>query len=93
LQVSPDNEAPLAAGNVIADTDSNVSEANSVNPVGPESLTTDEAIEMAEAAIAESDAAVNQKVMDEFDDESEFQLYGPEDVLPSDDEDNMINDV
>jgi hypothetical protein len=96
-EVIPEKEAPLAAGNVIADTDSNVSEANSVNPVGPvnvvESLTTDEAIEMAEAAIAESDAAVNQKVMDEFDDESEFQLYGPEDVLPSDDEDNMINDV
>jgi hypothetical protein len=96
-EVIPEKEAPLAAGNVIADTDSNVSEANSVNPVGPvnvvESLTTDEAIEMAEAAIAESDAAVNQKVMDEFDDESEFRLYRSEDDVIEDDDDDMIDDV
>ncbi len=32
--------------------------------------------------------------LDEFDStESEFRLYGPEDVLPSDDEDAMIDDV
>jgi hypothetical protein len=54
--VIPEKEAPLAASNV--------------NTVNVESLTTDEAIEMAEAAIAESDAAIaaNQKVIDEFDD-------------------------
>jgi hypothetical protein len=96
-EVIPEKEAPLAAGNVIADTDSNMSEANSVNPVGPvnvvESLTTDEAIKMAEAAIAESDAAVNQKVMDEFDDESEFRLYRSEDDVIEDDDDDMIDDV
>jgi carbamoyl-phosphate synthase large subunit len=52
-----------------------------------------EAIEMAEAAIAESDAAVNQKVMDEFDDESEFRLYRSEDDIIEDDDDTMINNV
>jgi hypothetical protein len=65
--VIPEKEAPE---NVIADTDSNMSEANSVNPVGSvnvvESLTTAEAIEMAEAAIAE--IAATQKVIDEFED-------------------------
>jgi hypothetical protein len=73
-EVIPEKEAPLAAGtSVIADTDSNMSEANSVNTesgnsVNPESLTTAEAIEMAEAAIAESDAAIaaNQKEIDKF---------------------------
>jgi hypothetical protein len=82
----PEKEAP----EVVAD--SNMSEDRSVNV---KSLTTTEAIEMAEAAIAESDAeiAATQKVIDEFEDESEFRLYGPEDVLPSDDEDTMINDV
>jgi len=59
----------------------------------PESITTDEAIKMAEAAIAESDAAVNQKVMDEFDDESEFRLYRSEDDVIEDDDDDMIDDV
>jgi hypothetical protein len=45
---------------------------NTVNPVGPvnvvESLTSDEAFEMAEQAIAESDAAIaeNQRVIDGF---------------------------
>jgi hypothetical protein len=69
----PEKEAPLAAGteSVIADTDSNMSEANSVNTESGntvESLTTVEAIEMAEQAIAESDAAIaaNQKVIDKF---------------------------
>jgi hypothetical protein len=70
--IIPEKEAPLAAGteSVIADTDSNMPEANSVNPVGSvnvvESLTTAEAIEMAEAAIAE--IAATQKVIDEFED-------------------------
>jgi hypothetical protein len=65
--VIPEKEAPLAASNVIANTDTDMAEDRSVNV---ESLTTDEAIEMAEAAIAESDAAIaaNQKVIDEFDD-------------------------
>jgi hypothetical protein len=86
--VIPEKEAPNSE-NVVAD--SNVSEDSKVNTV--ESLTTDEAIEMAEAAIAESDAAVNQKVMDEFDDESEFQLYRSEDDVIEDDDDDMIDNV
>jgi hypothetical protein len=68
--VIPEKEAPLAASNVIANNDTDMAEDVSVNTVNVESLTTDEAIEMAEAAIAESDAAIaaNQKVIDEFDD-------------------------
>ncbi len=79
--------------NVVAD--SNVSADAPVNTVNVESLTTDEAIEMAEAAIAESDAAIaaNQKVMDEFDDESEFRLYRSEDNVIEDDDDDMIKDI
>jgi hypothetical protein len=81
--VIKEKEAPLAAENVIADTDADmaedVSNVNTVNPVGPvnvvgsdnntvEPLTAAEAFEMAEAAIAESDAAIaaNQKEMDKF---------------------------
>jgi len=62
-----EKEAPLAAGNVIADTDSNMSEDTTVNP---ESITTAEAIEMAEQAIAESDAAIaaNREFAAEFGD-------------------------
>jgi hypothetical protein len=58
--VIPEKEAPE---NVVADT--NMAEDRSVNV---ESLTTAEAIEMAEAAIAESDAAIaaNQKEIDKF---------------------------
>jgi hypothetical protein len=96
-----EKEAPTSE-NVVAD--SNVSADTSVTTVNPESITTDEAIEMAEKAIAESDATIAAKQqeftaefgdtpLDEFDDESEFRLYGPEDVLPSEDEDDMINDV
>ena len=81
----PEKEAPKVSA------DSNVSADASGTTV--ESLTTDEAIEMAEAAIAESDAAVNQKVMDEFDDESEFRLYRSEDDVIEDDDDDMIDDV
>jgi hypothetical protein len=73
-EVIPEKEAPLAASsNVIADNDTDMAEdvsVNTVNTVNVESLTTNEAIEMAEAAIAESDAAIaaTQKVIDEFDD-------------------------
>jgi hypothetical protein len=68
-------------------------------------VTTVNTNEMAEQAIAETDAAIaaNQKEftaefgdtpLDEFDGTgSEFRLYGPEDVLPSDDEDAMIDEV
>jgi hypothetical protein len=69
--VIPEKEAPLAAGtSAIADNDTDMTEDVSVNTVNVESLTTTEAIEMAEAAIAESDAAIaaTQKVIDEFDD-------------------------
>jgi hypothetical protein len=55
-EVIPEKEAPLAASsNVIADTDSNMSEDTSVNP---ESGNTVNTIKMAERAIAESDAAI-----------------------------------
>ncbi len=74
--VIPDKEAP----EVIADNDTDMAEDVSANPVGPvnavesdnnvnvEPLTADEAFEMAEQAIAESDAAIaeNQKVIDGF---------------------------
>jgi hypothetical protein len=71
--IIPEKEAPLAAGteNVIADTDTDMAEANSVTTVNT--------IESAEQAIAESDAAIaaNRKEfaaefgdvpLDEFDD-------------------------
>ncbi len=71
--VIQEKEAPLAAeNNVIADNDTDMAEDVSVNPVGPvntvEPLTADEAFEMAEQAIAESDAAIaeNQRVIDKF---------------------------
>jgi hypothetical protein len=60
--VIPEKEAP--AENVIADTDSDMAESgNTIEP-----LTAAEAFEMAEAAIAESDAAIaaNQMVIDNF---------------------------
>jgi hypothetical protein len=74
--VIPDKEAP----EVIADNDTDMAEDVSANPVGPvnavesdnnvksEPLTADEAFEMAEQAIAESDAAIaaNQMVIDGF---------------------------
>jgi hypothetical protein len=71
--VIQEKEAPLAAeNNVIADNDTDMAEDVSVNPVGPvntvEPLTAAEAFEMAEQAIAESDAAIaaNQMVIDKF---------------------------
>ena len=69
----PEKEAPLAAGtSVIADNDTDMAEdvstvnTESGNTVEP--LTADEAFEMAEQAIAESDAAIaeNQRVIDKF---------------------------
>ena len=69
--VIQEKEAPLAAGtsvaeNVIADADADMAEDVSANTVEP--LTAAEAFEMAEAAIAESDAAIaaNQMVIDQF---------------------------
>ncbi len=60
-----EKEAPLAASNVIADTDTDMAEDVSVNAV--ESVNT---AETAEQVLAEIDAtiAANQKVIDEFDD-------------------------
>jgi hypothetical protein len=72
--VIQEKEAPLAADNVI-DTDTDMAEDKSVGSVNAvesvtsvEPLTSDEAFEMAEQAIAESDAAIaeNQKVIDGF---------------------------
>ncbi len=63
--VIPDKEAPK----VIADNDMDMAEDTSVGAVKTvESLTSDEAFEMAEQAIAESDAAIaaNQDVIDNF---------------------------
>jgi hypothetical protein len=82
-EVIPEKEAPLAAGtkDVIADDDLDMAEDTSVGSVNTvetvntesgnnvvEPLTADEAFEMAEKAIAESDAAIaaNQKVIDKF---------------------------
>jgi hypothetical protein len=71
-ELIPEKEAPLAAGNVIDNNDSDMAEDVSVNPVESgntvEPLTADEAFEMAEQAIAESDAAIaaNQMVIDKF---------------------------
>jgi hypothetical protein len=81
--VIPEKETPLAASteNVIADADTDMAEDTSVGSVNAvesvnsvesgntiEPLTADEAFEMAEQAIAESDAAIaaNQMVIDNF---------------------------
>ncbi len=68
-EIIPDKEAP--AENVIADADTDMAEdtsVGSVNAVESEPLTAAEAFEMAEQAIAESDAAIaaNQMVIDNF---------------------------
>jgi hypothetical protein len=82
-EIIPEKEAPLAAGssNVIDDADTDMAEDKSVESVNSvvsanavesgntvEPLTAAEAFEMAEAAIAESDAAIaaNQQEMDKF---------------------------
>jgi hypothetical protein len=68
--VIPEKEAPLAARDTIADTDSNMSKDTSVKPVGSvnavESVTT---VKTVEQTIAEIDDAIaaSQKVIDEFD--------------------------
>jgi hypothetical protein len=69
--VIQEKEVPLAASNVIADTDADMAEDVSANVESGntiEPLTADEAFEMAEQAIAESDAAIaaNQEVIDNF---------------------------
>jgi hypothetical protein len=71
--------------------------------VADSNVSADASVATVEQTIAESDAAIaaskeftaefGDTPLDEFDDESEFRLYGPEDVLPSDDEDTMIDDV
>jgi hypothetical protein len=98
--VIPEKEAPNSE-NVIAD--SNVSEDSNVNTVNVKSITTDEAIEMAEKAVAESEAAIaaNQEFaaefgdtpLDEFDDESEFRLFPDDTDVINDDDDAMIDDI
>ena len=69
-EVIQEKEAPLAAeNNVIADNDTDMAEDKSVESVNTvEPLTAAEAFEMAEQAIAESDAAIaaNQMVIDKF---------------------------
>jgi hypothetical protein len=73
-EVIPEKEAPPVS-NVIADADTDMAEDTSVGSVNAvesvtsvEPLTSDEAFEMAEQAIAESDAAIaeNRKVIDGF---------------------------
>jgi hypothetical protein len=65
--VIQEKEVSLATSSVIADTDADMAEDVSAN-VESEPLTADEAFEMAEQAIAESDAAIaaNQEVIDNF---------------------------
>jgi hypothetical protein len=98
--VIPEKEAPNSE-NFVAD--SNVSKDSNVNTVNVESITTDEAIEMAEKAVAESEAAIaaNQEFaaefgdtpLDEFDDESEFRLFPDDTDVINDDDDAMIDDI
>jgi hypothetical protein len=76
--------------------DSNVSVDTSVNPVESVTVNTVKTAEQAEMDAEEKEFAAEfgDVPLDEFDGTgSEFRLYGPEDVLPSDDEDAMINDV
>jgi hypothetical protein len=80
-KVIPEKEVPEVSD------DSNVSADTSVKPVR-----TAEQAEM-DAEQEEFVAEFGDIPLDEFDDESEFRLYGPEDVLPSDDDDAMIDDV
>jgi hypothetical protein len=80
--VIPEKEAPEVSA------DSNVSADTSVNTVK-----TAEQAEM-DADDKEFAAEFGDVPLDEFDGTgSGFRLYGPEDVLPSDDEDAMIDDV
>jgi type IV secretory pathway VirB10-like protein len=95
--VIPEKEAPLAASkpeNVVDDSNMSVDKSvNNVNSVIP--------IQTVEEINAEMDADQREFVaefgdipLDKFDNTgSEFRLYGPDDVIPSDDEDAMIDDV
>jgi hypothetical protein len=88
--VIPEKEAPLAASSV---ADSNLSADASVNPVkSAEQIESNAEIEADKRAFV---AEFGDVPLDEFDNTgSGFRLYGPEDVIPSDDEDDaMINDV
>jgi glycerol-3-phosphate O-acyltransferase len=61
--------------------------------VGTDSVNTVKTAEQAEMD-AEFEAEFGDVPLDEFDGTgSEFRLYGPEDVIPSDDEDDMVNNV
>jgi hypothetical protein len=61
--------------------------------VGTDSVNTVKTAEQAEMD-AEFEAEFGDVPLDEFDGTgSEFRLYGPEDVIPSDDEDDMVNSV
>jgi hypothetical protein len=68
--IIPEKEAPLAAENVIADTDTNMSEDVSVNTVETAERIIAESDRRAEQIIAESDAAIkaSQEFADEFGD-------------------------
>ncbi len=85
--VIPEKEAPEVSA------DSNVSVDTSVNPVEPVTVRTAEQAEM-DADEKEFAAEFGDVPLDEFDSTgSEFRLYGPEDVIPSDDEDDMVDNV
>jgi hypothetical protein len=83
--------------------DASVNSVESVNPVT--TVTPINPVKSAEQITAESNAEIKADKrafvaefgdvpLDEFDGtSSEFRLYGPEDVLPSDHEDAMIDDV
>jgi hypothetical protein len=93
-----EKEAPLAASTPEIIADSNVSADASVTTV--ESVTVNP-VKSADMTPAEMEADQKEFVaefgdipLDKFDNTgSGFRLYGPEDILPSDDEDAMIDDV
>jgi hypothetical protein len=84
-----EKEAPE---NVVAD--SNLSEDRSVIPVKTAEQITAESNAEIDADKRAFVAEFGDVPLDEFDNTgSGFRLYGPNDVIPSDDEDEMINDV
>ena len=95
--VIPEKEAPTPE-NVIAATDSNLSEdrsaihVESVNPIKTAEQITAESNAEIEADQKEFVAEFGDIPLDEFDDESEFRLYATDkDVI--DDDDAMIDDI
>jgi hypothetical protein len=91
--VIPEKEAPTPE-NVIAATDSNLSEDRSVNPIKTAEQITAESNAEIEADQKEFVAEFGDIPLDEFDDESEFRLYSTDkDDVIEDDDDAMINDV